>query len=329
MRISAYIPSYNQISYLSEAIESVLSQSLRPTQVIIVDDCSTDGSQALIDGFSARFPGLFTTIFHSQNEGIARTRIHALEAVTGEYVSYVDGDDRLLPTKFEKEAQALLGHPNTEISYSNNFYMSKDGTRVGVWADGEKPSQGGVFGQTFARDFPRRNLFRMELVRYDAWRRVGFHDTNLRICEDWEMRIRLSRQYQVAYVDEPLSEIRLHSDGLSRLPPEEHLRAFEYIYQKHRKQLRALPQDERQCADRSFRDWIARTALQATAETIAQRNLAPGWRREALRYYVRYLKYSGARSQYTPFAQILLPGFAYGIGRVIYKGSPLGRSRSG
>lgn len=98
-RISVFLPSYNQKTFLVEALESVLNQTYTPNQIIVVDDCSTDGSQAVIENYSRQYPGIFTTIYHNKNMGIAQTRIDALSAVTGDFVTYLDGDDRFLPEK--------------------------------------------------------------------------------------------------------------------------------------------------------------------------------------------------------------------------------------
>ena len=233
MNISVFITSYNQKAYLQEAIESVLVQTLPPGQIIIVDDCSNDGSQALIEGYQSRYPDLITPIFHPRNQGVAQARVSALQAVTGEYVTYLDGDDRYLPAKLEKESALLDGHRQAQIAFSNSYYMTVDGRQTKTWISNRKPPEGDVFAETLTRRFPRGNLFRMELLPYSLWKAVGFHDTALNVLEDWDMRIRLTRQYSVVYLDEPLSEIRVHPDGLSNVDAATKLSAFEYIWQKN------------------------------------------------------------------------------------------------
>jgi glycosyltransferase involved in cell wall biosynthesis len=127
MNVSVYIPSYNQRRFLAQAIESVLAQTLRPHQVIIVDDSSTDGSQNVIATYTARHPRLITAIYHDRNRGIPRTRNDALQAVTGDCVTYVDADDRLLPTKLEREAEALAANPDAHVAFSDYVYTDSQG----------------------------------------------------------------------------------------------------------------------------------------------------------------------------------------------------------
>jgi glycosyltransferase involved in cell wall biosynthesis len=267
MEISVYLTSYNQKRYLIEAIESVLAQSFKPFQIIIIDDCSSDGSQEIIAGFHSRYPNLITPIYHTQNRGITYTRIEALQRVTGNYVTFLDGDDRFLPTKLEKEANLLQKNPQAQIAFSNVYYVSEHGARTGVWAEHAKPPEGDVFCQAFARDFPRGNLFRSELVNYQAWKQVGFYDMNLHnLYEDYDMRIRLTKGLRVVYCDEPLSEYRRHNAGLSRVKFTQHFEALDYIYQKNKPLLNNLSKVERDYVNRKVGEWIARVAIRASDE---------------------------------------------------------------
>ena len=246
MNISVYITSYNQKVYLQEAIDSILEQTLPAGQIIIVDDNSSDGSQELIAGYHARYSDLITPIFHDQNRGVVQARLTALQAVRGEFVTYLDGDDRFLPGKLEQEAACLLKNPRAQIAFSNHYYITAGGQRYATWITDKKPPQGDVFLEVLTRRYPRRNLFRMELLPYALWKEVGFHDPALDVLEDWEMRIRLSRKYQVAYWDEPLAEVRVHKAGLSNMAVEKKLRAFDYIWNKHEALLSGFSPQERE-----------------------------------------------------------------------------------
>lgn len=293
MKISVYVTSYNQKEYLVEAIDSVLAQTLPASQLIIVDDCSSDGSQNIIAGYRARYPELITPLYHAENLGVARSRADALGAVTSDYVTYVDGDDRLLPSKLEKETALLLSRSDVEMAFSNSYYMTEDGRRYfGTWVTKERPSEGNVFCATFGRDFPRGNLYRMELVSFAAWKRVGFHDPDLRLLEDWDMRIRLSKHVRVAYHDEPLSEIRCHRAGLSNLRASEKLSALEYIYAKNQGLLDDVSSREKAHVMRRLDERRAailrrqaKEELGAYGRHVSNRRRAYELLRESLRYH--------------------------------------------
>jgi glycosyltransferase involved in cell wall biosynthesis len=295
MKISVYITSYNQKRYVGEAIDSVLAQTLSPSQVIIIDDCSTDGSQELIAGYASRHRGLITAVYHSQNLGVAQTRIDALGVVSGDFVTYVDGDDRFLPTKLEKEARLVCEKPENAIAFSNNYYMSAAGVRIGVWADHVTPPCGDVFRETFARTFPRNSLFRMELINYHAWKSVGFHDPCLRLYEDFDMRIRLTKICRAVYCDEPLSEIRVHKSGLSSAPATEHLEAVKYIYRKNKHLLLDLDARERRGVQQRLGQWMAGFARKASRQALRNKGYDPMKLARAFKYRLLNLKYTCGR----------------------------------
>lgn len=291
MKISVCITSYNQRDYLVEAIESVLNQTLMPTEIIIVDDCSQDGSQDVVSDYASRFPDLISPIFHMQNQGVAQSRTDALAAVTGEYATFLDSDDRYLPTKLEREALELLQSDDAQIAFSNHFLIDRDGRRTGVWADAELPAQGDVFCQVMGRDFPRGRLFRSELVQYRAWKQVGFYDPSLEIYEDWDMRIRLSKHCRTVYCDEPLTEYRIHSMGLSSRRSSVHLTALDRILQKAKPSIDELSPEQRRHVERQLNRWRARLIRRAARESLEAGD--PGWQKRlrALRLYARSMRY--------------------------------------
>lgn len=303
MRVSIYITSYNQKNYLIEAIESALAQTLKPCQIIIVDDCSNDGSQDVIADYHSRFPDLITPLYHSKNTGVTQSRIDALMAVRGDYVTYMDGDDRFLPAKIEKEAELLRNHPEAQIAFSNNFYMNEDGVRTGVWAESEKPAEGYVFCKTFSRDFPRFNLFRMELINYSAWKEAGFHDPHLFIYEDFDMRIRLSKRFRTVYVDEPLSEIRCHTKGLSHSKAVKHFEALDYIYRKNLCLLDDVSKPEKDYVMQRIGKWIAEVGWQAVDESLKE-----GKRLQAAKYLAESLRYNPSMFRLRTALRIITPG---------------------
>ena len=233
MRISVYITSYNQKSYLIEAINSVLAQHFKPWQIIIVDDFSSDGSQEVIAGYTARYPRLITPIYQNRNLGVSHVRQVALKAVRGDFVTYLDGDDRYLPSKLEKEAKALVDQPSSQIVFSDYYFIDSFGETQGIWAGQNRPPEGNIFTQVFARKFPKGNLFRCELVRYSDLEDIGFYNTDLKTHEDWDMKIRLTKSCLATYVPEPLSEYRRHPKSLSHLSESIRMQSIEYVYRKN------------------------------------------------------------------------------------------------
>lgn len=269
-RVSVYITSYNQKAWLQEAIDSVLAQTVAPHEIIIVDDASSDGSWELLEQYRARHPHLIRPIRHDRNLGIARTRIDALTAVTGDYVTYVDGDDRFLPDKLEHELATLAANPDAELVYSNFHFIDAEGERTALWAeDTDTVYAGWIFPHVFARNFPKRTLFRNELVSCAALRRAGLHDPQLSLFEDFELRLRLSFCAQAAYCDRPLAEYRRHSGSLSHRDLRSHLAALDYCFAKNVGLLSVLDPDIRAQVQQAYQDWVTQTFLEPVEHEIA------------------------------------------------------------
>ena len=109
--ISVYITSFNKGKYLSQAITSVLNQSLYPEEIIIVDDGSSDDSREIISSFMNRYPELITAIYNKQNVGISKSRNIALKECRGDIVTFLDGDDIFYSNKLLFEYEKLTGKP--------------------------------------------------------------------------------------------------------------------------------------------------------------------------------------------------------------------------
>ena len=91
MKVSVIVPVFNQASYLAQCLDSVLAQSLREIEVVCVDDGSTDGSGAMLDGYAARDPRV--KVIHQANAGAGPARNAGMDAATGEFIAFMDPDD--------------------------------------------------------------------------------------------------------------------------------------------------------------------------------------------------------------------------------------------
>ena len=234
MSVSVYITSYNQRDYLIEAIDSVLNQSRPADQIIIVDDASTDDSKEIIQEYKKNHPELIDCILHETNTGVSQSRVDALGAVRCKYVTYLDGDDRYLPDKIKLEYEAFSNDETIDIVFSNNVYVDQEAQKVvSRWVENHKIPEGNIFEYIFSRELPKKSLYRMEMVNYEKWKKIGFHDTSLKVYEDYDMRIRLSKSMKVKYVNRILTQIRRHKTGLSQSSIFLQLDSLEYIFTKN------------------------------------------------------------------------------------------------
>ncbi len=302
MKISVFITSYNQREYLVEAIESVLNQTLKPFEIMIVDDCSSDGSQELIHGYASKYPDWIRPICHPQNLGIAKNKAFAQREAKGDWLTYLDGDDRYLPEKLEQECKALQADPEAKLAFCNFYLINPEGERYKIWADGETPPTGHVFPQVLSRDFPRRNLFRNELVNYEALKSVGFYDESRTTHEDWDLKIRLTKRFKTVYCPEPLTEYRRHEQSISKyLPRTFKLLQIQDVYRNNEPLLRDLSPEERRYVEEKFTNYFK----EKVNRTIRY-SLKNGDRPEAFRCFQKTLGWTPLNDTFRNFVNIVM-----------------------
>ncbi|MEU6257686.1 bifunctional glycosyltransferase family 2 protein/CDP-glycerol:glycerophosphate glycerophosphotransferase [Streptomyces sp. NPDC047043] len=126
-RFSVIVPAYKVQAYLHECLESVLSQSYPDLEVIAVDDCSPDGSGAIIDEFAARDPRV-RPLHLAENQGLGRARNAGMEQATGDYLVFLDGDDTLTPHALRSIADRLkeTGEPDVIVyDYARTYWSGE------------------------------------------------------------------------------------------------------------------------------------------------------------------------------------------------------------
>ena len=290
MRITVGITSYNQRNLLIEAVDSVLSQSAIPFEIIIVDDASTDDSPELIMGYASRYPGIVRPILLAQNTGPNAARNHVLDAATGNFLTFLDGDDRWLPTKLERQMARLSAVDRPDAVFSNFYFTDKNGARLFPWVTNRRPPEGKILRQILTLDLPRTTLFRSELAPVSYWREAGYFDSTFAIYGDWDMRVRLAIAVpRFAYIDEPLCEYRRHGSGLSNNRVEMHLEAVDHIEQKYASLIAQLSIAHDADFSQGLNRFRAKLLRRAAMNVLLAR--PAGFRRSAIHLYKQSLKF--------------------------------------
>jgi glycosyltransferase involved in cell wall biosynthesis len=172
--ISVMMTVYNGAPYLAEAIESVLSQTYRPIEFIVVDDGSDDGSSEIAKGF---VPAL-QYVYHPRR-GMGASRNRAVEIAKGQYLTYLDADDRLSPNALEKQATVLTAYPQVDVVFGH----------VREFVSPELDASARARLRPASERLPGRLPTTM-LIRREAFFRVGLFVTDLKmgIGMDWSAR---------------------------------------------------------------------------------------------------------------------------------------------
>lgn len=221
-KISIIIPCYNQALFLSESLESVISQTLTDWECIVVNDGSTDNSLSIANEYALRDPRIKTV--SQENSGPSAARNHGVQESHGEYILFLDGDNVIAPTYLARGFEYLETHPACTLYYSKLQYIGK---RCGAFD----------ICYTSYKDLLAENSIDCTcLIHRNDFDRVGGFDEIMKGYEDWEFFIRLLYKNKIVFQDaEVLFYYRIHdtqnSVNAQAKKREEELRT--YIFNKH------------------------------------------------------------------------------------------------
>lgn len=134
--VSVMMMAYNHAEYVAAAIESVLQQICDcPIELLVGEDCSTDGTRAIALGYQMTHPDLVRVITADANVGISENYRRLLRAVRGDFVAYLDGDDYWLPDKLAHQLSFLRANPACIAVYTNAITVDRDNRHLGVFND--------------------------------------------------------------------------------------------------------------------------------------------------------------------------------------------------
>ena len=202
MKISVVIPAYNAARFLPRCLESVFAQTLKPVEVIVVDDGSTDNTVAVAAKLGA-------TVLRRPNGGPGAARNAGIQFATGEWIALLDADDLWAPEKLERQTACI--RPETVLVYTGVQIFDDKGIRE------ELPA----IEVTSARKMLRyRNPFATSsvLMRRKAALADGGFREEICSCEDWELWVRLERAGDFEAVADPLTRYYVYPKSFSANP---------------------------------------------------------------------------------------------------------------
>lgn len=206
--VSVILPTYNRVTMLPEAIESVLDQTYHDWELIVIDDGSTDQTPAYLHRVGRAHRCI--TLIRVKHGGVSGARNAGLRVANGRYLAFLDDDDRWMPTKLATQAAYLESHPEVALVYAQ-AHVVDGGGRV----TGRKPS--GAAGPTFDELVDGNCIPLLTVVvRRQCLEVVGGFDPALYISQDYDLWLRVARQFPIAYLPEPMAVYRVHGANMSR-----------------------------------------------------------------------------------------------------------------
>jgi glycosyltransferase involved in cell wall biosynthesis len=211
MRITVIIPTFNRMHLLKEALDSVRQQTLSPEEILVVDDGSTDGTLKMLK------KELNLRVLCQPNGGAARARNQGLSAASGDWVAFLDSDDRWEPTKLQKQVEAHERDPSCRWVICDSDAMDLNG--VPLAGHHKKIESGAITKSLFLRTFVHTPSV---LAERSMLLELGGFDERLVVCEDLDLWLRVSMLSNVAAVHEPLFWRRVHAASLAHADRPEH-----------------------------------------------------------------------------------------------------------
>ena len=206
-KVSVIIPTFNRAPLLKRCINSVLSQTLKPDEIIIIDDGSADNTRTVIE---QNFP---TVSYHFQeNNGVSHARNSGILKANYEWIAFLDSDDEWAPRKLMNQMKALSENPGIKICYTNETWI-RNGIRVN-----QKKKHRKHGGYIFKYCLPLCIISPSSVVIHRSiFDEIGLFDDTLPACEDYDLWLRICSKWPVLYLNEQLIiKYGGHNDQLSK-----------------------------------------------------------------------------------------------------------------
>ena len=224
MRFSVIIPLYNKALYVKKALSSVITQTFRDFELIVVDDGSSDDSYGIAEAFMKGLE-IECKLIHQNNAGVSIARNNGVAASYGDYLCFLDADDWWAPTFLERLNWLIMEYPEAGI-YGTNYYYVKNGTNSICVTTAETGYIN--YCKVYAEKLQMPLWTGAVCVPRNIYMEMGGFEPQLKLGEDFCLWIKIALKYKVAFLNEALSFYFQDSDPTWRLvgklhDPQEHM----------------------------------------------------------------------------------------------------------
>ena len=193
---SVVIPTYNRRPFLEKAVDSVLNQTYRNFELIIIDDGSSDGTKEFISNHEdSRIRYIY-----QNNSGVSHARNRALKLTKGNYIAFLDSDDFWTEEKLEKTADHVKASPDISIFHTDEVWYRK-GKLLSQRKKHKKPT-----GHVYEKALPLCCIsISTATVKKEVFEKIGAFDETFEACEDYDFWLRATSNYEVELIPEELT----------------------------------------------------------------------------------------------------------------------------
>lgn len=232
--VSICLPTYNGALYLTEALNSAISQTYDNLEIVISDDASSDNTLEIVEAFKEK-TSIPIHVFHHEPQGIGANWNHCVKHAKGDFIKFLFQDDVLFPTCISRMVAIAQDDPNVGLVYcrreiicetENEFVLKwmKNFQVLHTYYHDLKVNEGSISGKHYLKDkfFLDKPLNKIGeppavLLRKECFVKVGYFNTKLKQALDFEYWYRLMPFFNVGFVNEPLIQFRLHDNQASQL----------------------------------------------------------------------------------------------------------------
>jgi len=218
--VSVIIPAYNHEMYIEEALQSVINQTYKNIEFIVIDDGSTDRTAEIIEKFIKNNQDENIQFIRKQNEGICKTMNRGLAMATGDYVAFLASDDKWIENKLEAQIDFMENNKNIGLVCSDAYFTKFNQDTNLKWSNYKAGMD-----QYFKKGIQNCNMHEVLLarpllcavtvmLRREIFNEVDYFDEQLP-GEDTDMWLRVARQYPIGYINQPLVYYRMHGTNVS------------------------------------------------------------------------------------------------------------------
>lgn len=206
--VSVILPTYNRANFITRAVNSVLGQSYKNLELIIIDDGSTDETKIILDKYDVN-----VNYIYQNNSGAASARNTGVKAAEGKYIAFIDSDDTWHSDKIEKQLKYFYKQKEIGICFTNANLNQPDGT-VEKKPEFIKHTENAIFGIKEIFLDPYFGLPTV-MIKKDIFSEIGLFDESLKTAEDLDLFLRAGLITKAGYIHDKLVEVYISFDSLS------------------------------------------------------------------------------------------------------------------
>lgn len=233
--VSVIMNCLNGEAYLREAIESVFAQTYQNWEIVFYDNASIDASAAIAHSYGNKLK----YVRGKSTISLGAARNTAIAHASGDWVAFLDTDDKWLPQKLEEQISLLVAHPESKLCYSNVYVLKASSGKMCLAYEQQQPS-GNVFA-SFLRYYPM-NLQTIVVQRHALLELPELFDETLEVSEEYDVFMRFLYGAEAIYLDRPTAIYRVHTNMTSVRKSDRYPVENEYILSKLRKMVPKLDQ---------------------------------------------------------------------------------------